>query len=1142
MNVHMEGTFEAAIEAHLLANGYLPQDSYDSDLALDTGHLFAFIEATQPDAWAEYVNLHGDQARSTLLKRIVSELERQGSLGVLRNGVVDYGQTFKLAFYRPATTLAPDVQQLYDANRLSVMRQVPLSGTNETVDMVLFVNGIPVVTIEVKTPTTSQTVEDAVKQYKARDHRQQLFRYAERALVHFAVDPESAYMATRLSGKQTRFLPYNIGRDGGAGNPDNPAGYKTDYLWEDVWQRDSLLELVQRFINIEYPPGTKKKDPKKGVHIFPRYHQRDVVRQLEGHARAAGPGHNYLVQHSAGSGKSNSIAWTAHRLYSLHNQANERVFHSVVVITDRRVLDQQLQDTIYGIEHQHGVVHRIDGSSQQLADALATGAPIIISTLQKFPVVIEKIGSLPDRNYAVIVDEAHSSQTGEAARKLRQVLTTGGIANLAEDDEDGLDTEEAVLRVIEASGRQPNLSFFAFTATPKPKTLEMFGSVGGDGKPRPFHVYSMRQAIEEGFIMDVLAHYTTYNRFFKLTKAIEDDPEFEARKAQRAIARFVDFHPANLSQKAEVIVEHFRQHVRHRINGQAKGIVITKSRAQALGFYRAIKDYCEVNEYLDIGTLVAFSGSLDTPTGTVTETSLNGFPERELPGRFDTDEYQLLVVAEKYQTGFDQPKLHTMYVDKKLDGVHAVQTLSRLNRTMPGKDDTFVLDFVNEMEDIQRAFEPYYEAAVLEAKTDPALLYDLKHALDDFGVYRPQEVEEFAATFFKPRMEPEDQAKLFAIVDKAVGRFENEIEHEDDQEDFRTTVDQYLRMYGFLTHVISFKDTSLEKLFAYGKWLRRILPSTKDISLLDLDEEIDLEAFRLQFVGSGAIPLHGGEELTAPRPGGGRASETYIALGDLIREFNERFGTDFSEADMLLPEAVHLDMLANDKLAEQAKANTPANFRIVYEDAYKDALHARKDRNEDVFLKLIDNNDLLKAMMDAYFQATYKKLQDQKTVPELIEEGESATVEFKASARWGLHAGKVLPEVEDGLIKTVAGFLNADGGTLLVGVVDRTGEIAGLDNDIATVKGKDLDGYENWMTDRLISSLKPGPTSVSRVAVSFVQMNGSHVARLEVAASPEPVYAKTSKSEESFFVRIGNSTRELSPSEVVKYVGEKWRN
>lgn len=1136
--VHNEKTFEAAIESHLLGNGYLAPAAYDADLALDTGHLFSFIEATQPDAWTDYVSLHGDQAHSTLLKRIVSELERQGSLGVLRNGVVDYGQTFRLAHYRPATTLAADVQQLYDANRLSVMRQVPLSGTGETVDMVLLVNGIPVATAELKTPTTNQTAEDAVKQYKARDHRQQLFRYAERALVHFAVDPESAYMTTRLSGKKTRFLPFNLGRDGGAGNPNIPAGYKTAYLWEDVWQRDSLLDLVQRFINIEYPPGTKKKDPKKGVHIFPRYHQRDVVRQLETHARQAGPGHNYLVQHSAGSGKSNSIAWTAHRLYSLHNETNERLFQSVVVITDRLVLDQQLKDTIYGIEHQHGVVHRIDEGSQQLADALETGAPIIISTLQKFPFVIEKIGNLPNRNYAVIVDEAHSSQTGEAARKLRQVLTAGGIADLP-DDEETIDTEEAVLRVIETSGSQPNLSFFAFTATPKPKTLEMFGTIGSDGKPRPFHAYSMRQAIEERFIMDVLAHYTTYDRFFKLTKAIEDNPQFEARKAQRAIARFVDFHPTNLAQKAEVIVEHFRQHVRHRINGQAKGIVVTKSRAQALGFYRAITAYCAANEYGDIGTLVAFSGSLDDGVGgTVTEVSLNGFSEKELPAKFDTDDYRLLIVAEKYQTGFDQPKLHTMYVDKKLDGVHAVQTLSRLNRTMPGKEDTFVLDFVNDAEDIKRAFEPYFEATVLESRTDPALLYDLKHGLDDWGIYWPQEVEDFAATFFKKTMAPEDQGTLYAIVDKAVGRFITDLEHDDDREDFKSILDNYLRMYGFLTHVVSFKDTSLEKLFAYGKWLRRLLPSRKEPSLFDFDKEIDLKAYRLQFAGSGAIELGEGSELTPPKPGGRRADEIYVSLSDLIREFNERFGTDFTEADMLLPEAVHLDLLADEKLAEQAKANTAANFRIVYEDAYQDALHARKDRNEDVFLKLIDNSELLKALMDAYFQATYKKLQDQKTVPELVAAGESATVEFKASARWSYKADRLVPEVEDSFIKTVAAFLNTDGGTLLVGVEDRTGALLGLDHDVASVKGKDLDGYQNWMIDRLAGALTPGTTSVARVAISLVEVDGTQVARLEVAPSSEPVYARTSKSDEIFFARIGTSTRQLSTSEAVAYIAD----
>ena len=1079
-----------------------------------------------------------DEARSHFLKRLTAELERQGSLGVLRNGVIDPGHAFKLAFYRPATTLAPDVQQLYDANRLSVMRQVPLSGTNETVDMVLFINGIPVVTIELKTPTTNQTVEDAVKQYKARDHRQQLFRYAERALVHFAVDPESAYMATRLSGKQTRFLPFNIGRDGGAGNPDNSAGYKTAYLWEDVWQRDSLLDLVQRFISIEYPPGTKKKEPKKGVHIFPRYHQRDVVRRLEADSRDAGPGHSYLVQHSAGSGKSNSIAWTAHRLYSLHNEDNKRIFHSVVVITDRRVLDQQLQDTIYGIEHQHGVVHRIDESSQQLADALATGAPIIISTLQKFPVVIEKIGSLPDRNYAVIVDEAHSSQTGEAARKLRQVLTTGGIANLPDDEEEGIDTEEAVLRVIEASGRQANLSFFAFTATPKPKTLEMFGDVADDGKPRPYHVYSMRQAIEEGFIMDVLAHYTTYDRFFKLTKAIEDDPEFESRKAQRAIARFVDFHPTNLAQKAEVIVEHFRQHVRNRINSKAKGIVVTKSRQQALGFYRAIKEYCKTNECEDIGALVAFSGSLDDGVGgKVTETSLNGFSERELPKKFDTDEYQLLVVAEKYQTGFDQPKLHTMYVDKKLDGVHAVQTLSRLNRTMADKDDTFVLDFVNEAEDIQKAFEPYYEATVLESKTDPALLYDLKHTLDEWGIYWPQEIEEFAAIFFKKSMAGTDQAELYAIVDKAVTRFITEIEQEEDEEEFKSLLDSYLRMYGFLTHVISFKDTSLEKLFAYGKWLRRLLPTRKEPSLFDLDKEIDLAAYRLQFTGSGAIGPGEGRELAPPSPGGRKADETYVSLSELIKLFNERFATDFTEADMLLPEAVHLDMLADDKLAEQAKVNTPANFRIVYEDAYKDALFDRKDRNEEVFLKLVDDNELLKALMDAYFQSTYKKLQEQKTVPDLIAEGESATVEFKSYARWSHTNKQVEKHVEDEIVKTVSAFLNAEGGTLLIGIADdRT--VYGIGPDYKVTGSKGRDGFELWLTNKFADCL--GKMAMTKVAVAFADIDGKDVCRVEVAPGSEPTYAKTSEEAEVFFARLGNSSHRLSTSEAVKYIGERW--
>ena len=796
--VHDEATFESAIEHHLIANRYVQGSvaDYDPSLAVDSKQLLTFIEATQAEEWSKLVQLHGQsEARSKFLNRLQRELDRRGSLDVLRRGVTDLGVKFRLAYFKPAASFGPDLVQLYEANRLSVTRQVPLLGAGghaKTVDLALFVNGIPVVTAELKNPTTGQTYRNAIKQYRTdRNPKDPLFAYPTRALVHFAVDPDEVHMTTRLALSRTRFLPFNRGRDGGAGNPDNPDGYKTAYLWEEVLQRDSLLDLIQRFVTIEYEPGAKKI-PANGTVIFPRYHQLGVVRQLEADARESGPGKNYLVMHSTGSGKSLSIAWAAHRLFSLHDAQDQRVFNSVVVVTDRRVLDDQLQETIYSIEHKDGVVEGIKtggAKSDKLADALEAGIPIIITTLQTFPFVLERIGQLPERNYAVIVDEAHSSQTGTAARKLRDVLAAQSLEEVAEEDEDPdeWDVEDEILKALEAVGTQPNLSFFAFTATPKAKTLEMFGTNGPDRKPRPFHTYSMKQAIEEGFIMDTLSNYTTYDRFFKLAKEIEEDPEFESRAARKAIADFIELHPHNIAQKVQVIVEHFRQNVRNKINGEAKAMLVTRSRLHAVRYYLAIRKYLEEHASeagYDLGVLVAFSGTVRDPhTGLeYTEAILNGFAEGELPEHFDGTDYQLLIVAEKYQTGFNQPKLQSMYVDKKLRGVHAVQTIGRLNRIHAAKDDPFVLDFVNNPDEILEAFAPYYRDAVLSSRTDPNLLYDLKAALDDSHVYWTSELDKFAQVFWKPARlrEPADQGKLNAVVDLAVGRFQGLEDEEKD--------------------------------------------------------------------------------------------------------------------------------------------------------------------------------------------------------------------------------------------------------------------------------------------------------------------------------------------------------------------------
>jgi len=1140
--VHEESVFESAIARHLLDHGYHAEGGYDAGLGLDLGHLFAFFQASQPDEWLKLSRLHGSGFELKVVKRLAQELASKGSLRVLREGITDHGVHLRLAFFRPATSLGPDLVRRYEANRVSVLRQVPLLGGG-SVDLSVFVNGIPVATVELKDQQTGQTYRNAVEQYRKRNPKDPLFAYPTRSLVHFAVDEDEAWMTTRLQGGSTRFLPFNRGRDGGAGNPDNPGGYKTAYLWEEVLQRDSLLDLVQRFVTVEYPPG--KKGLTDGRVVFPRYHQWDVVCRLEADARASGSGRNYLVMHSTGSGKSLSIAWTAHRLHSLHDAHDERVFHSVVVVTDRVVLDQQLQTTVYSIEHKHGVVQRIDVDSKQLAEALEAGTPIIITTLQKFPFVIDRVGKLPARRYAVIVDEAHSSQTGEAARKLREVLAVGDLAEAEKADAEGeeYDPEEEILKVLAAAGRQPNLSFFAFTATPKAKTLEMFGTDRGDGKPRPFHTYSMRQAIEEGFIMDVLGNYTTYQRYYQLSKQIAEDPQFESRVARKAIAEFVELHPHNIAQKVAVIVEHFRQNVADKIGGQAKAMAVTGSRLHAVRYYLAIRKYlAEHPDDGDPGVLVAFSGTVRDGAADFTEPGLNGFGEKELPEQFDGPKYRLLVVAEKYQTGFDQPKLHTMYVDKKLHGLHAVQTLSRLNRTHPAKQDTFILDFVNSPEEIIDAYAPYYREAVLESRTDPNLLYTLKDALDDFGVYWPGEVEEFARLFFKPShlREPGDQGKLNSIVDLAVARYKAE-QDEEGQETFRRSLGQFLRLYAFLAYVITFQDPALEKLYSYGRWLHRKLPAP-DTPVVNLDDEVALAAYRLDKTGTVAIDMEEQETREIPPTtgvSGQVAEETYVRLSELIQKINELFGLNLTPADALFFEQVGQDMLADDTLGEQAKQNSRDNFRIVFNEAFLQAVLGRKDRNDDILALVLDKPEIAEAIRAQMLDWVYHGLQERKSISELITAGENATVEFKASARWNQKAGRETPEIADAVVKTVAAFLNTEGGTLLIGVGD-DGAVVGLAEDIGRLQRKDLDGFQNW----LMASLLPdrlGKPAVTHVRCGFGHLDGGDICRLDVTPSPKPVFAKTSKADESFFVRVGNATQELGKQDMLDYIADHWR-
>ena len=988
---YKEVAFETAIENHLLtAGGYTrgDADTFDRDRGLDPTVLLPFIQQTQPREWEYLHNIQGDKAGEILLDDLCRALnsEHEGCLKVLRHGFKCFGKLFRVAYFRPASGMNPETQRLYAANRLTVTRQLRYSDKHgNTVDLVLSLNGLPIATAELKNPMTGQTWRDAVRQYQDdRDPKDLIFQFKKRTLVHFAVDPDEVYMTTQLRGKATRFLPFNLGDGTGAGNPDNPAGYKTAYLWEQVWQPDSFLDILARFIHLEVEEkevGSRKITKEKM--IFPRYHQLDSVRKLVADARAKGAGHNYLVQHSAGSGKSNSIAWLAHRLASLHDDQDDKVFHSVVVVTDRLVLDQQLQDTIYQFEHKQGVVQKIDLDSTQLAQALAAGVPIVITTLQKFPFVTEKIGALPKRKYAVIIDEAHSSQGGESATELKGVLAGAAIKEEARvmTEEEGLpDYEEEILRTMARRGRQPNISFFAFTATPKYKTMEVFGQSGPDGKPMPFHLYSMRQAIEEEFILDVLQHYTTYKTYFRLVKSVEDDPEVDKRKAARALARFMSLHPHNIAQKTEVIVEHFRHFTHHKIGGKAKAMVVTPSRLHAVRYRQALDRYISEKGYQGIKVLVAFSGAVpdpDVPGKEYTEVSMNnGIKEKELPGKFATDEYQILVVAEKYQTGFDQPLLHTMYVDKRLAGIQAVQALSRLNRTHPGKDDTFVLDFVNETQEILDAFQPYYEQTSIAEQADPRQLYDLQARLDGYQVYYKAEVEEFAQVFYrpKPHQTATDHAKMNACLDPAVSRF-NQLD-EAQQEEFRKVLAAYRNLYAFLSQVIPFQDADLEKLYAYVRFLLRKLPRRSG-PRYRFDDQVTLEYYRLQKISEGAIELQiaEGPPIYGPSAvGTGMGHELKIELSELIGILNERFGTDFKPADQLFFDSIREDAVADSELRQVALANTMENFGYVFLRALEGLFIDRMEQNEEITARFLNEPEFQDAVGQSLLQQVYEQI------------------------------------------------------------------------------------------------------------------------------------------------------------------------
>ncbi len=1020
MSGHTERDFETAIEAGLTGSGGFEKRSpnaFDEALALFPDDVSGFLKNSQPAKWEALEALLGPKTATTVLDGLSKELELKGTLHVLRHGFKCYGKTFRMAYFRPNTSMNPEAAENYARNRLTITRQVAFTsvlkkadGKNRRciIDVTLAVNGIPVVTAELKNPLTGQRAPDATRQYQnERDERDLLFAFKKRTLVNFAVDPDEVWMTTRLRGKETNFLPFNRGNNHGAGNRPVEGNWKSHYLWDEVLQADSLLEILQRFMHLEVKE--KQLRTEKGVRtvrketmIFPRYHQLDAVRKLVAHARANSAGRNYLIQHSAGSGKSNSIAWLAHRLSSLHDERDEKVFHSVVVVTDRRVLDQQLQATIYQFEHKTGVVEKIDEDTQQLARALSQGTPIVITTIQKFPFISQALSTLEKRGsdvkidtagkrFAVIVDEAHSSQSGETATTLRGMLNKAGIeaaiaAQLSDEEDDDLsdDAKAAVLRDALQRTRQPNLSFFAFTATPKFKTKALFDETGPSGAS-PFHEYTMRQAIEEGFVMDVLQNYTTYKRFFGLIKQIENDPDVPRRKAAKALTRYLELHPVNIEQVVSVIVEHFRLYVMHELGGCAKAMVVTGARLAAVKYKLAFDRYIKERGYTGIRSLVAFSGAVedpDEPGSSYTEVAMNdGLAESELPETFGRDDYRVLLVAEKYQTGFDQPLLQTMYVVKRLAGVQAVQTLSRLNRIAPGKTRTFVLDFANEEDDIYKAFKPYYEATPVGENAGPHRLSELQHRLLEWAFFTPADVTKFAEVWYRTKRDHSatDHRLMNAVLDAVVQRFQDR--EEDEQEEFRGQLTAYRNLYAFLSQIIPYQDTDLERLYAFVRNLLAKLPPPGDGQAFVLDDEVALRFFRLQQMSEGSIDLLEGEADPLKGPtdvGTARAKDEEVTLSSLIDRLNERFGTDFTEADQLFFDQIRASAENNEDIAEAARANSFKDFASYLDRMLDDLFIARMEGNEKIFSRVMTDTEFRSAAHEHLAEEIFRRVREQQ--------------------------------------------------------------------------------------------------------------------------------------------------------------------
>ena len=974
-----EAALESLITNYLLTqHHYLPGRSqdYNPQRCLDRPHLTAFLEATQPHTLAAIAH------PQKLYQRIDSKIQSEGIIAVLRQGIKYQQHRLQLYYPQPATNLNPQAKQHYQANRFSITRQLRFSPHHprQSLDIAIFINGLPLITIELKNNLTQQNVQHAQKQYKNRDPKERLFAFA-RCLVHFALDDQEAWMTTHLRGPQTHFLPFNQGQgygqpiweaiNHGRGNPVNPHGLKTAYLWQDILSPASLSDIIEKYARIirEKDPKTgKKKAPKL---IFPRFHQRDVVHKLLQDTRTNGAGQRYLIQHSAGSGKSYSIAWLAHQLVELtHLYHHDPIFNSIIVVTDRVVLNRQIRDTIKQYAHVQGVVAPVRGSTE-LAEALEAGKKIIIATIQTFPFVLAKIGSLSHKTFAIIIDEAHSSQGGNVAAKMNLALGRQNTDTIE-------DLEDAINALVKSQKMLSNASYFAFTATPKNKTLQTFGQEHPtSGKYYPFHIYTMKQAIEEGFIMDVLTHYTTYQSYYKILKKVADDPHFDSKQAHKRLKRYVEGHPHTIRQKAEIMIDHFFDEVikKKKIGGQAKAMIVTSRIVNAIEYFWAFQHYLqEINT--PYKAIVAFSGSKTYQGDSYDEASLNGFPSRDIPDRLQMDEYRFLIVADKFQTGFDQPLLHTMYVDKVLSNVKAVQTLSRLNRAHPDKKDTFVLDFVNSTDTIQREFEPFYKTTILSQGTDFDRLNDLQDALDAYQVYTPAQVETCMAHF----MRGQARDKLDPILDACTAVYQNL--DDDEQIDFKAKAKAFIRLYQFLAQILPFIDTYMESLKTFLKFLLTKLPTPNDPDYLKgILESVDIDSYRVEQEATLHILLEGNQELS-PIPTELRGSHhlpELDPLSQIIAEFNRRYGHTSWGSDQKINRDIFEDLaqeVTRSDEYQQTKAQSDRqNAKITFEkiliQAVQKYIYLRTDFYRDFTNQPEIRNDIVNTLFHYdYDQAT----------------------------------------------------------------------------------------------------------------------------------------------------------------------------